>query len=68
MGSRPNQARETDGSRAAIETQLEEMRRHLLDLTGRNRLLNFRHSPGRAIPFIEANLAGAFDRTAVQIS
>lgn len=64
MGTRPTQAHETDANRASIEAQLEEMRRRLLDLTGRNRLLNFRHSPGRAIPFVEANLDGAFDRLA----
>ncbi len=39
---------------------LEELRLKLLDLTGRNRLLNFKHSPARSLQFTEGHLEGLY--------
>ena len=32
-----------------IEVALNELRLRLLDMTGRNRLINFKHSPGKSL-------------------
>ena len=40
--------------RVPILQALEKLRLRLLDLTRRNRLLNFKHSPGKCIQFVEA--------------
>jgi very-short-patch-repair endonuclease len=49
----------------AVE-QMEEifarLRRKLLDLTGRNRLLNFRHSPGRSLQTVEGSPEAVYAR------
>ena len=34
---------------------LEQLRLKLLDLTGRNRLLNFKHAPGRSLRFVQGD-------------
>ena len=41
---------------------LEKLRLRLLDLTRRNRLLNFKHSPGKCIQFVEAQPDSVFHR------
>ena len=41
---------------------LEQLRLRLLDLTRRNRLLNFKHSPGKCIQFVEAQPDHVFNR------
>src|SRR6266851_3166514 len=41
---------------------LEQLRLRLLDLTGRNRLLNFRHSTGRSLQFIDGQPAAIYER------
>jgi very-short-patch-repair endonuclease len=41
---------------------LEQLRLRLLDLTGRNRLLNFRHTVGRALQFVEGQPAAVYEK------
>jgi hypothetical protein len=51
-----------------ISEALSQLRLRLLDLTGRNRLLNFRHSAGRALQFVSSSLPDVFDRLVNQQS
>src|SRR3989338_3543650 len=48
--------------RVPILKALEQLRFRLLDLTRRNRLLNFKHSPGKCIQFVEAQPDPVFHR------
>src|ERR1700730_4451080 len=41
---------------------LEQLRLRLLDLTGRNRLLNFRHSTGRSLQFVEGQPSAIYEK------
>lgn len=41
--------------RATLTSALEQLRLKLLDLTGRNRLLNFKHTPGRSLQSAEGD-------------
>jgi hypothetical protein len=43
-----------------IEAALAELRLRLLDLTGRNRLINFKHTSGRSIQFVNVSLEAVF--------
>ena len=43
---------------------LEQLRLRLLDLTGRNRLINFKHGPGKTIQFVDSDFAAVFERVA----
>lgn len=45
-----------------IKVALNELRLRLLDLTGRNRLVNFKHSAGKSLQFVHTSLDGAFRR------
>lgn len=45
-----------------IEVALNELRLRLLDMTGRNRLVNFKHSPGKSLQFVHSTIDGAFKR------
>lgn len=45
-----------------IEQVLQELRRRLLDLTARNRLLNFRHSQTKTIQIVDAVPNAVYDR------
>lgn len=45
-----------------IEHALGELRLKLLDLTGRNRLINFKHTAGRSIQFVNVNLEAVYGR------
>jgi hypothetical protein len=45
-----------------IEAALAELRLRLLDLTGRNRLINFKHTSGRSIQFVNVSLEAVFGR------
>lgn len=45
-----------------IPQALEQLRLRLLDLTGRNRLLNFRHTAGKSLPLVPTSLDGTFRR------
>lgn len=49
-----------------IEVALDELRRRLLDITGRNRLINFKHSPGKSLQFVHSTIDGVFNRLTVQ--
>lgn len=50
-----------DGS-TPIPQALEQLRLRLLDLTGRNRLLNFKHTVGKSLPLVPTNLDNTFQR------
>lgn len=50
-----------DGS-TPIPQALEQLRLRLLDLTGRNRLLNFKHTAGKSLPLVPTNLDDTFHR------
>jgi hypothetical protein len=45
-----------------IKAALKELRLRLLDLTGRNRLINFRHTAGRSLQFVESRMESVFER------
>ncbi|MGC2525892.1 MAG: DUF4011 domain-containing protein [Stellaceae bacterium] len=52
----------TGGGYDSLLAALEQLRLRLLDLTGRNRLLNFRHSTGRSLQFVEGQPRAIYDR------
>ncbi len=41
---------------------LEQLRLKLLDLTGRNRLINFKHTPGKSLQFVECQLGEVYQK------
>lgn len=45
-----------------LEEALQRLRLRLLDLTGRNRLLNFKHSVGKSLQFVHSNPEAVFAR------
>ncbi|MDD2610249.1 MAG: DUF4011 domain-containing protein [Giesbergeria sp.] len=49
-----------------IEAVLKELRLRLLDMTGRNRLVNFKHSPGKSLQFVHSTIDGTFKRLTEQ--
>jgi transcription elongation GreA/GreB family factor len=49
-----------------IEVALNELRLRLLDMTGRNRLVNFKHSPGKSLQFVHSTIDGVFTRLTYQ--
>jgi hypothetical protein len=51
-----------------IEVALEQLRLRLLDMTGRNRLINFKHSPGKSLQFVHSTIDGVFTRLTDQMS
>ena len=54
----------TEFTSGTVDAGLRAMRARLLDLTGRNRLLNFRHSPKSTLRFVDAQMEGIFERLA----
>ena len=48
--------------RGAILGALEQLRLRLLDLSGRNRLLNFRHTAGRSLQFVEGQPSAIYQK------
>ena len=44
------------GGSVSIKVGLNQLRLRLLDLTGRNRLINFKHTPGKSLQFIHSSL------------
>ena len=48
--------------RGDVEAALHQLRIKLLDLSGRNRLLNFKHTPGRSIQFVEGSPVAMYQR------
>lgn len=53
----PPDARDT----AALLNALEKLRSTLLDLTGRNRLLNFKHTAAKSIQFVDSDIDATFN-------
>ena len=51
-----------------LRTALEQLRLKLLDLTGRNRLLNFKHTAGKSLQFFEGDPHGIFQRLVEAVS
>lgn len=47
-----------------IQDALGQLRLRLLDLTGRNRLINFKNGPGKTIQFVDSDFNAAFERLA----
>ena len=45
-----------------LTSALEQLRLKLLDLTGRNRLINFKHTAGKSLQFIEGNPDSIYER------
>jgi transcription elongation GreA/GreB family factor len=45
-----------------IAAALDQLRLRLLDLTGRNRLLNFKHTAGKSLQFVQGNASAIFNR------
>lgn len=43
-------------------TALEQLRLKLLDLTGRNRLINFKHTAGKSLQFVEGHPAAIYQK------
>lgn len=50
------------GGKVPIQVALQELRLRLLDLTGRNRLINFKHAPGKTLQFIHSSIEATFRR------
>jgi very-short-patch-repair endonuclease len=48
--------------RSALRAALEQLRLKLLDLTGRNRLLNFKHTSGRSLQSVEGRPQAIYER------
>jgi very-short-patch-repair endonuclease len=51
-----------------IKVALQQLRLRLLDLTGRNRLINFKHAPGKSLQFIDSNIDATFRRLTADTS
>ncbi|MDE1892571.1 MAG: DUF4011 domain-containing protein [Betaproteobacteria bacterium] len=49
-------------SDSPLTTALEQLRIKLLDLTGRNRLINFKHSAGKSLQFVEGHPAAIYQK------
>ncbi|MDR3735670.1 MAG: DUF4011 domain-containing protein [Acidobacteriaceae bacterium] len=49
-------------SRSVLCSALEQLRLKLLDLSGRNRLINFKHTSGRSMQFIEGNCIDVYQK------
>ncbi len=51
-----------NGVGSSLANALEQLRLKLLDLTGNNRLINFKHTAGKSLQFIEGHPAGIYQR------
>ena len=62
----PDHSAGTDPSlfagKVPIEVALNELRLRLLDLTGRNRLVNHKHTAGKSLQFVHTSIDGTFRR------
>lgn len=47
---------------STLTSALEQLRLKLLDLTGRNRLINFKHAAGKSLQFVEGHPAAIYQR------
>jgi len=45
-----------------VDVALGQLRQRLIDTTGRNRLVNFKHTPGRSLQFVGSSLDAVFHR------
>ena len=43
-----------------IRAALHQLRMRLLDMTGRNRLVNFKHSSGKSLQFVQTSINATF--------
>ena len=50
------------GGKMPIKAALHELRMRLLDLTGRNKLINFKHTAGKALQFVHTNIDAVLPR------
>ena len=62
MSAKSSPDRSPAGDRAHLEGALGQLRLRLLDLSGRNRLLNFKHTPGRSLQFVTGQPAAVYQR------
>jgi hypothetical protein len=58
----PNIQKKPNPAHVSLEAALVQLRLKLLDLTGRNRLLNFKHTAGKSLQFSEGDPAGIYER------
>ena len=49
-------------SASPLLSALEQLRLKLLDLTGRNRLINFKHTAGKSLQFVEGHPAAIYQK------
>jgi hypothetical protein len=49
-------------SASPLTSALEQLRLKLLDLTGRNRLINFKHTAGKSLQFVEGHPAAIYQK------
>ena len=49
-------------SASPLTSALEQLRLRLLDLTGRNRLINFKHTAGKSLQFVEGQPAAIYQK------
>lgn len=49
-------------SESPLTSALEQLRLKLLDLTGRNRLINFKHTAGKSLQFVEGHPAAIYQK------
>jgi len=49
-------------SASSLTSALEQLRLKLLDLTGRNRLINFKHTAGKSLQFVEGHPAAIYQK------
>lgn len=49
-------------SATSLTAALEQLRLKLLDLTGRNRLINFKHTVGKSLQFVEGHPAAIYEK------
>jgi transcription elongation GreA/GreB family factor len=49
-------------SASQLASALEQLRLKLLDLTGRNRLINFKHTAGKSLQFVEGHPAAIYQK------
>src|ERR1019366_8463706 len=62
MQTQPSSEGTSERRRADLEGALSQMRLRLLDLSGRNRLLNFKHTAGRSLQFVEGQPTAIYQR------
>jgi hypothetical protein len=62
MSAQPSADRSSARDRAHLEGALDQLRLRLLDLSGRNRLLNFKHTAGRSLQFVTGQPAALYQR------